>query len=119
MSTEAIFSAEHHLFHAAALTAIVGGAMSWQAQNFSHGLRTDYRKSLDFCNWDSIVLQHYIIIKSHFWFCATNFLLGFLLLLLWLPNLYFVNVLVAICFYLHFNCCGCQFPTIQLEYDCL
>jgi hypothetical protein len=25
--------------------------MSWQAQNFSHGLRTDYRKSLGFCNW--------------------------------------------------------------------
>jgi hypothetical protein len=50
MSTESIFSAEH-LFHPAALTAIVGGAMSWQAQNFSHGLRTDYRKSLGFCNW--------------------------------------------------------------------
>jgi hypothetical protein len=33
MSTEAIFSAEH-LFHPAVLTAIVGGAMSWQAQDF-------------------------------------------------------------------------------------
>ncbi len=58
MSTEAIFSAEH-LFHPDALTAIVGGAMSWQAQNFSHGLRTDYRKSLGFCNWIQIVCNNF------------------------------------------------------------
>ncbi len=58
-----IFSAEH-LFHPAALTAIVGGAMSWQAQNFAHGLKTDYRKSLGFCNWIQSFATHSTCMKK-------------------------------------------------------